>query len=154
MRESADGLVCDPEGDSVVAVLPEAFDGWLEALPPGAPGMDPHGTAWVREHDVAECGGAPTRPVIAMTSHNPGDVLLLGHDGTDQDRVELTASWRGPVQERPEAVEFVVDGDVVGRSKAPYRVLASLGPGEHEVYARPADPKAAAGFEGVSFSVR
>ncbi len=154
VRESADGLVCDAEGDSVVAVLPEPFDGWLETLPPGAPGLDPHGTAWVREHDVAECGGAPTRPLIAMTSPNPGDVLLLAHDGTDHDRVELTASWRGPVQERPEAVEFVVDGDVVGRSKAPYRALAKLGPGEHEVYARPTDPKAAAGFEGISFSVR
>jgi penicillin-binding protein 1C len=154
VRESSDGLACDPEGDTVVAVLPKAFDGWLETLPPGAPGMDPHGTAWVREHDVAQCGGTLSRPVIAMTSPNPGDVLLLGHDGTDHDRVELTASWRGPVQQRPGAVEFVVDGDVVGHSKPPYRVLARLGPGEHEVYARPLDPSAPAGFEGVSFSVR
>lgn len=154
VREAAGGMVCDPEGDTVVAVLPEAFNGWLETRPPGAPGMDPHGTAWVRAHDVAECGDAPRRPVIAMTSPNPGDVLLLGHDGTDHDRVELTASWRGPTQQRPDAVEFVADGDVLGQSKAPYRVLARLGPGEHEVYARPVDPDMAAGFEGVSFSVR
>jgi len=154
VHESSEGLVCDPEGDSVVAVLPEAFDRWLEGLPPGAPGLDPHGTAWVRTHDVDACGDAVTRPGLSMTEPHPGAVLLLGHDGRDDDRVELTASWRGPVRTRPTEVEFVVDGAVVGRSKPPYRVLARLGPGDHDVYARPADPDAAAGMDSVSFSVR
>ncbi|MCR9164994.1 MAG: penicillin-binding protein 1C [Nannocystaceae bacterium] len=154
VRETPEGMVCDAAAASVVAVLPEPFDGWLESLPPGAPGKDPHGTPWLREHDVSACGAASTRPVIAMTSPNPGDVLLLAHDGTDHDRVELTASWRGPVGQRPEAVQFVVDGDVVGTSRPPYRVLARLSPGDHEVYARPRDPDDGAGFEGVSFSVR
>lgn len=154
VRESDGALICDPEGDTVVAVLPEAFDGWLEGLPPGAPGQDPHGTPWVRSHDVSACGEAPTRPTLAMTGPSPGAVLLLGHDGTDRDRVELTASWRGPLQQRPPAVEFVVDGDVVGTAAAPYRLLAALGPGDHEVYARPVDPQARVAFDAITFSVR
>jgi hypothetical protein len=58
-----------------------------------------------------------------------------------------------PRAEQPTAVEFVVDGDVVGTAQAPYRLLAAPGPGDHEVYARPVDPEAGVAFEGVTFSV-
>lgn len=154
VNETAEGMVCSPEGDTVVAVFPPAFDGWLESLPPGAPAMDPHGTPWLRGHDVTDCTEATSRPALKMTGPQPGAVLLLSHDGQDNDRVELTAAWRGPVQQQPERVEFVVDGEPVGESAAPFRVLATVGPGDHDVYARPADPQASAAFEGVSFSVR
>lgn len=154
VNETSEGMVCAPDGETVVAVFPAAFDGWLEALPPGAPGMDPHGTPWVRGHDVSECTEATGRPALRMTGPQPGAVILLGHDGRDDDRVELTAAWRGPVQQQPERVEFVIDGEPVGESAAPFRILATVGPGDHDVYARPTDPQASAAFEGTGFSVR
>ncbi|MGH1346766.1 MAG: penicillin-binding protein 1C [Nannocystales bacterium] len=154
VRETSEGLHCAPDGDTVVAVFPPAYDSWLESLRPGAPGVDPHGVAWVRTHDVADCTEAPGRPTLSMTSPNRGAVIMLGHDGRDEDRVELTAAWRGPMQQQPETVEFIVDGESVGASPAPFRILARLGPGDHEVYARPADPNLATAFEGVSFAVR
>ncbi|MBV1856863.1 MAG: penicillin-binding protein 1C, partial [Nannocystaceae bacterium] len=133
VNETSEGLVCSPAGDTVVAVFPPAFDGWLESLPPGAPGLDPHGTPWVRHHDVSECTEIPGRPTLTMTAPHRGAVVLLGHDGRDDDRVELTAAWRGPVQQQPKRVQFVVDGKSVGESAAPFRVLARVGPGDHEV---------------------
>lgn len=145
---------CDPEGSEVVAVLPPAFDGWLESLPPGAPGLDPHGTPWLRTHDVRGCDERTSQSTLTMRSPTAGAVVLLGRDGSDDDRVELTAAWRGPHPQRPERVEFVVDGEVVGSSPAPYRVLAKLGPGDHDVHARPSDPAAGVAFDSVSFSVR
>ncbi|MEM6292219.1 MAG: penicillin-binding protein 1C [Myxococcota bacterium] len=150
---TAGGFVCDPEGETV-AVLPPAFDDWLDDRAPGAPGLDPHGVPWLSSHDVEGCGDAQGRPALAMTGPTAGTVVLLGQDGSDRDRVALTATWKGPTSTRPDAVEFVVDGDVVGTSSHPYRVLAKLGPGDHEVYARPRDPKAGARLDGVSFSVR
>lgn len=154
VSETSEGMVCSPDGDAVVAVFPPAFDGWLESLPPGAPGLDPHGVPWVRSHDVSGCTETTGRPTLTMTGPHTGSVVMLGHDGRDDDRVEFTAAWRGPIQQRPERVEFVVDGESVGESVAPFRVLARVGPGDHDVYARPADPNAAAALESISFSVR
>lgn len=154
IHETEQGMQCAPDGDTVVAVLPPAFDGWLESQPPGAPGLDPFGTPWVREHDVLDCAEVTSRPTLRLTSPQSGSVVLLSHDGRDDDRVELTAAWRGPVQQQPEQVEFVVDGEAVGSSPAPFRVLVSIGPGDHDVYARPVDPDRAAAFDSVSFSVR
>ena len=154
VAEHGDTMTCDPQGDTVAALFPAAFDGWLETLPPGAPGLDPHGTPWLRAHDVGGCGLQTEHPRLVMRSPGPGAVVLLAHDGADHDRVELTASWRGPASERPERVEFVVDGAVVGTSASPFRVLADLGPGDHDAYARPLDPGAGLAFERVAFSVR
>ncbi len=150
---TAEGFVCAPEGE-IVAVLPPAFDEWLEDRASGAPGLDPHGVPWLSGHDVSGCGDAKGRPALSMTGPTAGTVVLLGRDGSDHDRVALTATWKGPTTTRPESVEFVVDGDVAGRSQHPYRVLAKLGPGDHEVYARPGDPQASVRLDGVSFSVR
>lgn len=152
-RLDADGYVCDARGESV-AILPTEFDAWLEGLPAGAPGLDPNGTPWLRTHDIRGCGDDAGRPVLSMTSPGEGALIMLGHDGTDHDRVALKAAWRGPTRARPQAVEFVVDGVVVGRSAFPFRTLAKLDAGEHEVYARPSDPEHGVAFEATTFSVR
>lgn len=156
-RPGPEGLTCDAEADDIIAVLPKDFDGWLEGLPPGAPGKDPHGTLWYSRQDVQQCGGddRPTRPSLQILTPASGAAFFLSHDGREgDDRVELKARFTGPRRERPRKVEFVVDSKVVATSEAPYRALVAIGPGEHDVYARPADPKAGVHFEGHSFTVR
>jgi penicillin-binding protein 1C len=147
--------VCDPDGPDVVAVLPPAFDRWLQGLPHGAPGKDPAGVPWVGTQDVSACGeDEHLRPTLLLDSPALGSVILLSHDGRDSDRVELVASYTGPHALRPDHVEFVVDGQVVARSPFPYRALVPIGPGDHDVYARPVDPDAPVDFRGTGFSVR
>ena len=146
---------CAAEGEHVVAVLPEAFDRWLETMPAGAPGKDPHGIPWVTRRDVNSCGDAEgTRAVLAMVTPAHGAVVLLGDDGSDRDRVELVASFDGPREERPHEVQFLVDGEPVARSEHPYRALVAIPPGDHEVIAIPAGDRSPLGFVGSSFSVR
>jgi penicillin-binding protein 1C len=149
------GYTCAADGDAIVAVMPEAFDRWLETLPPGAPGKDPYGTPWVSHDDVQACGEAAEggRPMLTMVTPAHGAVVLLGDDGRDRDRVELTATFDGPREARPHEVEFLVDGRPVGRSTHPYRVLVAVTPGDHEVIAIPTDGSSMA-FTSASFSAR
>jgi penicillin-binding protein 1C len=149
------GFVCASDGESVVAVLPEPFERWLETLPPGAPGKDPYGTPWVTRRDVNGCGDAEGgRPTLAVLTPAHGAVVLLADDGRDRDRVELTASFDGPRDERPREVEFLVDGEPVARSAHPYRALVAVAPGDHEVIAIPTNGGSPVAFAGSSFSVR
>lgn len=145
---------CDPDGHEVVAVLPEAYDDWLDARPVGAPGEDPWGTPWLAEARVPGCGEQLDRPVLAITEPAEGAVLWAG---TERDVVELRAELSGTAREPdtvvPE-VDFVVDGRVVARSAWPYRALVDLPPGDHEVHVRPLGSDAPLPTEGHRFSVR
>lgn len=157
-RAGVASFTCDPAGSQeseVVAVLPQAFESWLLDQPPGAPGKDPDGHAWVSERDVAGCGAHDhAQPLLRIVEPSDGAVFLLAHDGTHRDRVELAASFEGPRQREPQTIEFVVDGKVLARSPYPYRALVELGPGHHEVYARPADADAAVAWRAHRFNVQ
>ena len=91
--------------------------------------------------------------MLSMVTPAHGAVVLLGDDGRDRDRVELTATFDGPREARPREVEFLVDGQPVGRSTHPYGLLVAVTPGDHEVIAIPTDGSSVA-FAGSSFSAR
>ncbi len=147
-------FMCSPEGPAVVAVLPEAYTGWLDERPVGAPGQDPHGIPWLAEARVPGCAVVDERPSLDIVEPGEGAVLWAGHH---DDVIELRAELTGTVRE-PEAiaaeVEFVVDGQVVARSGWPYRTLVELGPGDHVVHARPAGRAAPLATREAHFSVR
>ena len=148
-------FVCDPDASTVAVVLGPEFDDWLEELPVGAPGKDPHGHAWLSHRDTASCSADEhERPTLHMQSPVDGAMFLLTRDGSGRDFVELKASFEGPRSLEPTRVEFVVDGEVVARSERPYRALVRLGPGDHDVYARPANPDEHVALETARFSVR
>ena len=147
--------VCSDDAESTVAILPAQYDRWLEAMPLGAPGKDPAGVPWVSRRHTRSCGAEEsTRPTLSIDAPAVGSVFLRADDGTDRDRVELRARYDGPEHLRPRRVEFVVDGRVVARSAEPYQALVPVGPGDHEVYARPTDESAPVAFQGTSFAVR
>jgi penicillin-binding protein 1C len=119
--------VCDPDAKEVIAILPGEYDRWLEGLSFGAPGKDPSGTPWVAAHQTRRCDAqAKQRPTLSIDGPAAGSVFMVERH-TDRDRVELTARYDGPFEHRPTEVEFVVDGKVVGRAKAPYRLSVVAG---------------------------
>ncbi|MCA9705584.1 MAG: penicillin-binding protein 1C [Myxococcales bacterium] len=151
---AAQPFTCDPQGEAVVAVLPEAFTAWLDERPAGAPGQDPWGTPWLAAERTPGCapeGGAIT---LAVVEPSDGAVFWVGHE---DDAVELRAQLQGSARD-PQAVmpkvEFVVDGEVVATSGWPYRALVELPPGDHEVHARPRGAEASVQTRGTRFSVR
>ncbi len=140
------GYACAPEGGTPVAMLPEAFDLWLQGR---ASPTDAYGIAWLRRADVRGCG-APVHPALEMTAPPPGDVVYI-RDATT-DRVELRAQVHGHLD--VDEVEFVVDDQVVGRSRAPFHLLVTLGPGHHRAHARPVDPDLPIALSSTDFTVR
>lgn len=150
-------FVCEPQGTEVIAVLPEAYDDWLNAQPVGAPGYDPAGTPWLSEAIAPGCGPATDAPELRMQSPAHGSVVWAGRDADVIElRAELVGTVRAPQHLLPQ-VEFVVDGHVVTRSDWPYRAFVQLPPGDHEVFARPAertDTTTTIATPGSAFSVR
>jgi penicillin-binding protein 1C len=143
---------CDPEAEQVVVRLPEEFSGWLAGLADGAPGSDAYGLPWVAHEAVRGCDDSgETQPKIVMTTPVAGSVWPRAAAGID-DVVELAARVRGGVE--IDEVEFVIDGKVVATSRAPFVARVAIGPGDHEVYARPRDREVAVASERTAFSVR
>ena len=155
VERDGDAYACTADGEDVVAVLPGEFDRWLSTLPPGAPGKDAFGTAWVTRNDVTACGDADhLRPVLEMATPTDGAVVLLTSDRHDRDRVELTATFTGPRDAMPPRVDFILDGESVAQSAHPYRALVKIPPGDHEVYAIPIGPGPAMPSKSTRFSAR
>jgi hypothetical protein len=146
---------CDP-GGRTIALLPEAFDAWLESMPPGAPGRDPLGTPWVTRSRVSACGTRPAGVAeLRVDAPAAGSVFLLDPGGSDQQALTLEASVSGgDAASRPAMVEFMVDGEVVARSAPPFRARVAMTPGDHEVTARPVDGRLAVRLGVSRFSVR
>jgi len=84
-------------------------------------------------------------------------VFALGLQRADRQTIELRAELSAGGEAAARALgelEFVVDGRVAARSAWPYEARIAATPGDHEVLARPADPRLAARLEPVRFSVR
>jgi len=144
--------VCDPDAEDVVVRLPDAFTGWLASLPDGAPGADAGGLPWLAAHAVRDCDDVGDgTDAITITSPVLGTVWPRASADV-ADVVELRARLEGHLETA--VLEFVVDGRSVATAKAPFVARVALGPGDHEVYARPADPTLGASSPRVSFSVR
>lgn len=151
----ADGRMrwtCDPDAEQVIVRLPDEFSSWLATLPDGMPGSDAYDMPWIAHEAVLGCdpgGEIPGR--ITMTTPVAGSVIPRAAEGVD-DVVELAARVRG--NDEIEEVEFVVDGKVVARSRSPFVARVALGPGDHEVYARPRNHSIGIASDRTAFSVR
>ncbi|MDI1428976.1 penicillin-binding protein 1C [Polyangium sorediatum] len=158
-REGARGgeapFACDSQGSRSIVVLPEAYEGFLAALPLGAPGRDPLGLPWLARSSVPGCGDV-THVEQALRIDGPaaGSVFVYGEEGDAQVIVLSASAVGGPVERRVSEVEFVVDGEVVGRSRWPFRTRYHAARGDHELVVRPADPRLAVRTAKTSFSVR
>ena len=148
---------CDRRGAEVVAVFPDAFDDWLAGLPIGAPGEDAHGTPWLSRSATPGCGASRgAGPRIHIDSPAAGSVFLFSRGApSEHQRIDVRASVSGVShRDRPAAIEFVVDGEVVGRSAFPYRASLAVPPGDHRIEARPADPALPVRAARITLSVR
>jgi len=156
-RADDGGWRCDSDGSDTLVVLPEAYDTWLHTMPPGAPGKDPDGLPWFPASELA-CGAATDGPPTIRVIEPAEGVVVWVQD--DSDRVELVADVHGAASFTG-AVEFVVDGRVAAtarrsdkESEGGYRALVRLQRGDHEVVARPANPRARFVLEASTFSIR
>lgn len=137
--------------DTVVR-LPAEFSAWLATLPDGAPGQDAHDLSWVA-HDLVEgCTEASGQAArIVITSPVIGAVWPAGTP-TAPNVVEIAARVDASLDVH--RLELVVDGEVVATVRAPFVARVDLAPGDHEVYARPADDRRGGVSERVAFAVR
>ncbi|MDI3283479.1 penicillin-binding protein 1C [Polyangium sp. 15x6] len=148
-------FVCDSQGSRSIVVLPETYDGFLAALPSGAPGHDPFGLPWLSRSSVPGCGDqAHAEAMLRIDGPAAGSVFVYGDEGDAQVIVLSASAVGGSPERRVSEVEFVVDGEVVGRSRWPFRVRYQATRGDHELVVRPADPRVAVRTAKTSFSVR
>lgn len=149
-------FACDPSGHATIVVLPEQYDGYLATLPMGAPGHDPYGLPWFSRSVVPHCGNDVSSELgIRVDGPSAGSVFVFGDEGEEQS-ILLSASLMGDAVSRHavDEVEFVVDGEVIGRSRAPFRVSYPLRRGEHELVVRPREARLSARIGKSTFSVR
>jgi penicillin-binding protein 1C len=147
-RSAPAGLRCDPAGPITAVVFPPEYDEWL-AWKTGADATpDAYGRPWLPRARVPGCSDQPAAlPVLRVVAPAPGTVFAL-----DRRRDAQTIEVRAELDLGELA--FLVDGREVGRSAWPYRLKIAAEPGDHEVLARPADPRISARLESTRFSVR
>lgn len=137
---------CTASGGQTIVVLDRAFVPWLAEQPLGAPGRDAHGMPWFAADAVPGCHDA-SEPALSVDDPATGSVLLSGGGA----QIELAASIAG---HEPVEVEFVLDGEVVAKARAPYRAHVPAVVGDHVLLVRPSDARAAVRVGRSLFSVR
>jgi hypothetical protein len=92
---------------------------------------------------------------VRIDGPSAGSVFVFGDEGEKQ-AITLTASITGGVLDRSRVreVEFVVDGEVIGRSRAPFRADYVLSRGDHELVVRPVSAGLPVRIATSTFSVR
>lgn len=147
------GLRCDPNGRGVAVLFPPVFDKWLSSR---TDSPDPFGRPWLARSRVPGCADpAALVPTVRVSEPAPGSIYALGmsRHQTIEVRAELAVGGEPAARDLGD-VEFVIDGKVWARSAWPYRTSIPATPGDHEVLARPVDPRLAARLEPTLFSVR
>lgn len=146
-------FVCDPTGGGSIVVLPKEYDNFLASLPLGAPGHDTHGLPWMSKSSVPGCG-TTTAESIRIDGIADGSVFV--YDDSNAQMLTVGASIVGGSADQRivNEVEFLVDGKVIGRARAPFRVSYRLEPGDHELVVRPSDAHAPVHRAVTRFSVR
>ncbi|MCA9688270.1 MAG: penicillin-binding protein 1C [Nannocystaceae bacterium] len=159
---------CDDDGRTRAAVFPAEYEEWLMSHAPEGDGPDLHGTLWLSRGLARDCEPR-SQELATLKIESPalGSVFNLGaRGGLDDQVVELRAALEGGAPPGPDGacvlsketcvseVEFVLDGEVVARSRWPFRAKVSIGPGDHEALARPVDRALAVRLAGAHFSVR
>ena len=144
-------LRCDPEGPTRIVTLPSAFDPWLAARPPGAPGADARGLPWFSSARIPGCTtGGEGPPRIVVVSPRDGADLEARDPRTDALEVEVQ-TFGLP---RATRLEVAVDGRVALALDAPYRGRMPLTRGDHLVEVRPADGRVGAHLGRSNIRVR
>lgn len=152
-RGAPAGLRCDPSASATAVVFPPVFDEWLSWRTADGSTPDPFGRPWLPRARVPGCDQHPAAlPVLRVVAPAPGTVFALGQR-RDAQTIEVRAELDGSAVDFGE-LAFLVDGREVGRSSWPYKLKIAAEPGDHEVLARPADPRLSARLESTRFSVR
>ncbi len=148
-------FVCDPAGNKSIVVLPEVYDGFLASLPPGAPGHDTHGLPWFSQSTVPGCGTIAAE-TLRIDGISDGSVFVFDGAENANQTMAISASLVGGHPDRASVreVEFLVDGEIIGRSRAPFRTTYRLTPGDHELTVRPAEAHTPIQGAHKRFSVR
>ncbi|MCY1011053.1 hypothetical protein OV079_36900 [Nannocystis pusilla] len=134
-------------------MFPPEFDEWLAFKTIAGDTPDLHGRPWLSRARVPDCDERPAAvPLLRVVAPAPGTVFALDQR-RDAQTIEVRAELDGSgVDLGPLA--FLVDGREVGRSDWPYKLKIAAEPGDHEVLARPADPRLPVRLESTRFSVR
>ncbi|MCY1056963.1 penicillin-binding protein 1C [Nannocystis sp. SCPEA4] len=152
-RSAPAGLRCDPQAAATAVVFPPEYDEWLAYKTAGGDTPDMHGRPWLARARVPGCDDRPAAlPVLRVVAPAPGTVFALDQR-RDAQTIEVRAELDGSGVDLGE-LAFLVDGREVGRSAWPYKLKIAAEPGDHEVLARPADPRLSARLESTRFSVR
>jgi penicillin-binding protein 1C len=143
-RHAHDGLVCDEDGPLTVAVFPDEYAAWLEAQPVGAPGRSPHGIEWHPAVALRGCADEEAHVPAMLRLEQPltGTAFLAEADGTAlvQVQARLEGANSG-LRGRLEAIEVLVDGQVVDQAGAPFAQMVRVPRGDHELSVRPVDAR-------------
>ncbi len=164
------GWRCDPRATTVAVILGEEYEEWLLAHGPrpGTPGESSKLSEspgfpeipeipWIAGSGTPGCdqtsASLPTLRVIAPVH---GSVVLLGaRGGSESQVVEVDITVDPPaLATRIGDLEILVDGRVVGRTTWPHRTTLPFTAGDHEITARPANPRFTARVESSQISVR
>lgn len=147
------GLRCDARGSERAVLFPPEFDEWLYPRTLDGRTPDYYGRPWLSRARVPGCNAVVAEvPTLRVVSPAPGTVFALG-DRRDAQTIEVRAELEQGQSDLGDLI-FLVDGREVARSAWPYKVRIAATPGDHEVLARPADPRRSAKLESTRFSVR
>lgn len=146
-------LRCDPEGPRTAVLFPPEFDEWLSWKTAGGATPDVVGRPWLPRSRVPGCDERPAAlPTLRVVAPAPGTVYALG-ERRDAQTIEVRAELADSATDLGDVV-FLLDGREVARSAWPYKIRVPASPGDHEVLARPVDPRRSVRFEPTRFSVR
>jgi len=151
------GWRCDPRGSTVAVVLDDVYEEWLLAHRGTGDDTDGRSTPWIPRSGTPGCDQPSALPAtLRVVSPATGSVLLLGARGGQQAQVvevDITVDPPALANEIGD-LEIIVDGAVVGHTSWPHRATIPITSGDHEIIARPADPRRVAKVVGSRISVR
>lgn len=142
-------FVCDRAGSQQFVVLGDDYAEWLAAQPPGAPGRDPAGLAWVLASQATRCSELES-PSLEIIEPRHGSVFLANASGIA--RLSSRVRLRGDGAFDDEEFDYEIDGRLLARARGSAPVELELERGDHELWIRPARPDL--GLVHTSFSVR
>lgn len=127
-------FVCDRQGDQRFVVLPDTYAEWLAAEPPGAPGRDPNGLAWVLASQAAGCSELET-PSVEIVEPRHGSVFLANAAGVAKLSSRVRLSGNLPLDDIE--FDYEIDGRWLARARGSAPVDLELSRGDHELWVRP-----------------
>ena len=157
-------FTCTAEsGDRTIVVLPDVYARFLGERPPGAPGVDAHGTGWFLGSRVPGCAAAiagagagamlaEVGPRVVLVKPRRGAVFHADEAPVSADVVEVIATTEGMPDAT--ALDVLVDGELRASLAPPYRALVPITRGDHALEVRPRDARVMGRVARAEISVR